>query len=418
MRTLSHGRPRLATLTLFAAVLLSGGFLASAPKTANATPAYARRYGVECTTCHSPFPPRLNNVGMVYRRAGFRLPDADDNGKLMLKTVAAHTIGEAAAVAGQIDWTMLQKQDAAAEGVSQSTAQLSEVEIIAGTAAGEHYSAQILYPIYDDEAGSHVENFEAQGNWGRPDNQVIVRAGLAQTMLWQKGGHGATTLSAPLVLDEAAPSAIGGFAGPGLGTMLPLVEVGWMGSKLNAGKLTSTMASVALTNGYMADGSGARTHSGDGTDVMAQATQLFGSRNTANVFYYKGHTRYDIGEETFHTDLFNRYGVTGNYQLIDPIDVTAGFVGGQDESSELGATIKTTGYYAELTGAVSPRWIATYRYDAVDPNTDVSEDTIKGNTLSTSFLLDEAVFLQAEYRELQAGGAKSHQIVGRIRFVY
>lgn len=407
-------------LTISAAALPMAALLALVPSRTHATPAYARRYDTECTTCHSPFPPRLNNVGMVFRRSGFRLPDSDESGNLSLKVAPAHTVGDAMAIAGQMDFNSLQSEDAAAQGVSKTSAELSEVELIAGTSAGDHYSTQMLFVPYNDAGESELENFEAQGNWGKPNNQLIARGGLAQPLIWQKAGHGSMTASLPLILDEASPSPIGHFAGPGLGTMLPMIEVGWMGTKLQKGKLMSTMASVALSNGFQMDGSSARTHWGDGTDVLVQATELIGSRNTANVYYYDGHTSMDTLTSSPGTmrDQFNRYGVTGSFAPIERVDLAAGFAGGQDKSDELATTVKTTGYYLEATGQLVPYWIATYRYDSYDPNTDLSDDTITGNTFSTSYLLEKTVFLSAEYHELEQGSVKSHSILGRIRFVY
>jgi prepilin-type processing-associated H-X9-DG protein len=237
------------------------------------------------------------------------------------------------------------------------------------------------------------------------------------------------TMSSPLILDETAAAPIGSFAGPGLGHMLPLVEVGYMATQLNKGKLTSTMISVAATNGYTVDGSSARTHQGDGVDLLAQATELFGSRNTANVFYYDGHTAYSttsvysdsLGADTTVTpqrDHFTRYGVTGNFAPIDQVDLTAGFAGGQDKSDELGLTVKQMGYYLEATAQVLPRWVATYRYDSLDPDTNIAKNTITANTIGTSYLLDSAVFLSAEWREQQVGSVKSHGVAARVRVVY
>ena len=412
---------RSMVTTAFVAAVAVAGALSLLPGQADATPAYARRFGVECATCHSPNPARLNNVGMVFRRSGFRLPDADENGKLMQKVIPAHTIGEALAIAGQMDYSMLQSADAAGQGVSKSSAQLSEVELIAGTSVGDRYSAQMLYIPYNDVGESELENMEVQMNYGKPESQFIVRAGQAQPLIWQKAGHGSMTMSSPLILDEASATPVGSFAGPGLGHMLPMFEVGYMATQLQKGKLSSTMVSLAATNGYAVDGSSARTHQGDGVDVLAQATQLWGSRNTANVFYYDGHTSYastDTLAPGMLRDRFTRYGVTGNFAAIDQLDLAAGFAGGKDESTELGSTVKQTGYYVEATGQVMPRWVATYRYDSLDPNTDVSDDTIKANTLGTTFLLDSAVFLSAEWREVQAGTAKSHGVSARIRVLY
>jgi hypothetical protein len=384
-------------------------------KNVEATPAYARRYDVECQTCHSPNPPRLNNVGMVFRRSGFRLPDADESGKLTLKVMPAHTIGEAMAIAGQIDGNIVQTPD---PGTSKSSFQLSEVELIAGTSIGDRYSAQMLFIPYNDAGESELENAEFQLNYGRPESQVIVRGGKMQPLVWQKAGHGSMTASSPLILDESSPAPVGDFAGPGLSHMLAGVEVGYMATRLQQGRLTSTMLSVAALNGFNPDGSDARTHPGDGVDILAQATELIGSRNTANVFYYDGHTVIaPLGPGPFRDD-YTRYGLTGNFAPVDRIDLSAGYSGGQNKSQQLARTVKMNGYYGEVTGEILPRWVATYRYDSVDPDTDTSDDTISDHVLGTTYLLDSTVFLSAEYQEIKIGTEKSHGYLGRIRLVY
>ena len=401
-----------------AVALLSVGFAWSAfqsPRSADATPAYARRFNVDCSECHSPNPPRLNNVGMVFRRSGFRLPDADENGKLTLKVLPAHTIGDAMAIAGQIDGTITQNPE---PGASKSAFELSEVELIAGSSIGDHYSAQMLFIPYNDAGQAELENAEFQANYGKPESQIILRAGKMQPLVWQKAGHGEMTQSLPLILDEVSPAPIGTFAGPGLSTMLAGAEVGYMATRLNQGHLTSGMVSVAAMNGYNWDGSDARQHPGNGVDVLAQATALIGSRNTANVYYYNGNTALDLTDPAPTRDDFTRYGLTGSYAPIERIDLTAGYGAGQDKSAELGATIKTTGYYGEVTGEVMPRWVATYRYDSVDPSTGNSGDTISDNVFGTTYLLHSAVFLSAEWQELDNASVKSHGFLGRIRMLY
>jgi hypothetical protein len=243
-----------------------------------------------------------------------------------------------------------------------------------------------------------------------------------QPLVWQKAGHGSMTASLPLILDESSPAPIGDFAGPGLGTMLAGMEAGYMATRLDKGHLMSTMVSVAAMNGFNDDGSAARTHVPDGVDVLAQATQLIGSRNTANVFYYDGHTLVDragllVPPGPFR-DKFNRFGVTGNFAPIDRIDLAAGYAGGQDKSDELGLTIKNSGYYGEITGEIVPRWIASYRYDSFDPDTDTNGDTISDNVLGTTYLLESAVFFSLEYRQLKVGPDKSWDVLGRIRLLY
>jgi len=114
----------LAGLAILAALL---------PGRADAIPAYARRYDTKCETCHYPMPPRLNNTGILFRRSGFRLPDADEKGNLTLNTVPAHSIGEAASVVANFDGRYDQVVN---PGESKSTMELGEIVLLTGTAVG------------------------------------------------------------------------------------------------------------------------------------------------------------------------------------------------------------------------------------------------------------------------------------------
>jgi hypothetical protein len=280
----------------------------------------------------------------------------------------------------------------------------------------------MLFIPYNDAGESELENAEVQANYGKPESQLILRGGKMQPLVWQKAGHGSMTASSPLILDESSPAPVGDFAGPGLSHMLAGMEVGYMATRLQQGHLMSTMLSVAAMNGFTPDGSDARTHPGDGVDLLGQATELIGSRNTANLFYYDGHTVVDPegvlpAPGPFRED-FTRYGVTGSFAPLDRIDLAAGYAGGQDKSQQLARTVKTNGYYGEVTGEILPRWVATYRYDSVDPDTDTGDDTISDHVLGTTYLLDSTLFLSAEYREIQFGSSKSHGVLGRIRLLY
>src|SRR5580765_7419455 len=50
--------------------------LAGAASTAHAIPAFARKYGTSCQTCHTVYP-RLNPFGEAFRRNGYRFPGID-----------------------------------------------------------------------------------------------------------------------------------------------------------------------------------------------------------------------------------------------------------------------------------------------------------------------------------------------------
>src|SRR6266567_1429070 len=50
----------------------------SAPPSAHAIPAFSRRYGTSCTTCHLDFP-KLNDFGKAFKGAGFKFPKDDES---------------------------------------------------------------------------------------------------------------------------------------------------------------------------------------------------------------------------------------------------------------------------------------------------------------------------------------------------
>jgi hypothetical protein len=406
---------------LGAAFVLEGiAFLGALPIRAEATPAYARRYDVQCSNCHSPLPPRLNNVGMVFRRAGLRLPDADESGKLQIKTVEAHGIGDAAAMSAAF---YLRRAAEAVPGENRTSLQMGEVAVIAGTAVGEHYSLQGIFIPRSDEGEVEFEMGEVQANFGKPEQQLYVRGGLTQTLMWQKANEGLVTLSAPLVFDESPYVAAGDFAGFAFGQKQTEVEAGFMQTKLNRGRLRSAMVSVAVLNGFNPDGSAASVDPADGADYLIQAAGLLGSSNTVTAFYYNGRTLVDPAAELDppgpFKSRFTRLGAAGSAAPIERLEVTAGVVSGDDQADQLdGNSIRSLGGYGEANFEVMPHWIVVYRFDQLDPNTDASGDLARAHTLSSTCQLQDFLFLTAEYREVDFAGAKSHDIIGRVRWVY
>lgn len=380
-----------ALATLVALLLVSAS--------ADATPAYGRRYGVACTTCHAPLPPRLNNFGIVFRKAGFRLPDSDDDGKLLFKTVPAHGIGDAAALAANV----AARRDEETDEGNRTTLELGEVEAMAGTAIGNHVSVQAMFVPWD-EGMSELENAEVQYNAGSARHQLVARGGLMQTYVWQKANHGSLTLSTPLIFAERSPVEAEGRIPFGLGANQIGAEVGYLFTSLKDGKLSSTMLTAAVLNGVDAEGERALRNTTSGADVYLQAMQLFGSRNTVSAFYYRGRSALEAeegleGEEPADTkQRFERYGLRGNYLLFDRLDLVAGAGLGKDRFEPSNAETKNRGLYGEAVVTLTKRWIGAYRFDVFDPDKDADDDAVRAHTVSTTFQADDHLYLTAEYQ--------------------
>ena len=425
LKTISGPREPAAGRLLWLGLSLAtlAGLLA--PPAAEALPAYGRRYNVMCSTCHAPLPPRLNNLGILFRKSGFRMPDADDDGRLIFNTVAAKGIGDAASLMANVD---ARHDDEAEGGANRTTFELGEVEAAAGTAIGKHVSAQAMFVAWD-EGASELENAEVQFNGGSARHQFVARAGLLQTYLWHKANHGALTLSMPLVFDEMAVAGSEGFAGFGLGANQIGLDVGYIFSSLKEGKLSSTMLTAAVLNGVNAEGERALRNTTGGVDVYLQAQQLFGSRNTVGAFYYHGRSAPGAeapgnmdGEapapEGGVKQTFSRYGLRANYVLFKRLDLVAGGALGTDRREPDGMETKFRGLFAEADLELTKRWVAVYRYDMVDPDKDLAGDKVDAHVVSTTWQAEDHVYLTAEYRRLVQAGEGNNAFVINARLIY
>ena len=113
---------RLAVLFILAAIL---------PPEASAVPVFARKYGFNCTMCHSAIP-RLNDFGTRYRTNGYRLPGREDIEKTVMESpppVAFRT---------SVAYTYDEYQHVSEEGAAkQSTLELAGLDILSAGLLGD-----------------------------------------------------------------------------------------------------------------------------------------------------------------------------------------------------------------------------------------------------------------------------------------
>ena len=80
MPTMNH--QHMTWLCLLIATLLFGQlYFAISPEPAHAVPAFARKYNVNCSVCHTR-PPRLNTFGERFLENGYQMPGTEDGGIL------------------------------------------------------------------------------------------------------------------------------------------------------------------------------------------------------------------------------------------------------------------------------------------------------------------------------------------------
>lgn len=68
----------IARIAIAILALITGANAVSVP-TADAIPAFARKYTLNCTACHTA-PPQLNTFGERFLENGYQLPGMEDGG--------------------------------------------------------------------------------------------------------------------------------------------------------------------------------------------------------------------------------------------------------------------------------------------------------------------------------------------------
>jgi len=84
---------------VLAGLVLSGAAGLLLPEQAAGVPVFARKYGFECTMCHSSMP-RLNDFGQRYRMNGYQLPDLEHLEKTVLESPAPVALRTSAGFTG------------------------------------------------------------------------------------------------------------------------------------------------------------------------------------------------------------------------------------------------------------------------------------------------------------------------------
>ena len=117
------------------------------PRAAGAVPVFARKYGTNCTMCHSTMP-RLNDFGQRYRANGYRMPDREDEEKTVLESPPPFAMRTGAGFVLED----LNRRAMAIEGRSSvSTFQLTGLDVFSAGLLGRHvgYLAVYVPPIPD-----------------------------------------------------------------------------------------------------------------------------------------------------------------------------------------------------------------------------------------------------------------------------
>jgi hypothetical protein len=154
---------RRSGLVIFAVLSLTGLLVLWSAAPAPAVPAFARRYGVSCSTCHSAWP-ALNATGLAFKLSGYRRLNGFDmkpttpDIELAMGALTIPSIPPVALISSAgLDWQNISRRAADTSRASQtgSSIDLDSATLFIATPLGEHLSAFFEFPMFETHAPQH-----------------------------------------------------------------------------------------------------------------------------------------------------------------------------------------------------------------------------------------------------------------------
>src|ERR1017187_6971021 len=331
MQTKPLGRavtPLLLTLALFV----------MCPRSADAIPAFARKFNVKCYTCHT-IPPALNRSGYMFKRLGYRMPPDEMDGTKPAPKISEldqnikFNLMNSLAVLTQGSFTA--EKTAGDSPASNSSFNLDEAALfVAGALPQSNFSYFVHYELYQG-GQSFLEQAVASYTGGRANSSYFGKAG---EMHMQEGEGTRGAMFYNLFPD---PSLVLTFVNP-LNFSLDQHPVG-----VNAGYTWASPyfkqvvgVSAKVTNGLNADGSEILFSSTKNSkDAWFDADYWFGPDGGVTFMPYC--RRKDQVQNQGPPDEFTyrptipRSGVFGSSLFFDKLDVIGGYLRGQDDWKDM-----------------------------------------------------------------------------------
>ncbi|MGA3082265.1 MAG: hypothetical protein ABSD44_12985 [Terracidiphilus sp.] len=338
------------------AILLTFGLILLMPQPGNAIPAFARKYGVKCYTCHT-VPPALNKNGYMFKRLGYRMPPDEMDGTKPAPKITAldkdikFSLTNSLALIVQASAT--NDKTVADKGNTVSASPVSACNT--GSAANQQSSSCFSFNL--DEAAlfvagavpesgfsyfGHYELYQGGENdleqgfgvWtgGRANSSYFIKAG---EMHMQEGEGTRAAMFYNLFSDPAYTLINVDPLGFALDQHPVGIDVGYTHASNYFQRVFAVSAKV--TNGVNADGSEILDSSTkNGKDVWADADYWFGPDGGVTVMFYRGSKDQvqtpDNGNAPFtYRAGIDRVGAFGNYLFFDKLDVLGGYIRSQDD---------------------------------------------------------------------------------------
>jgi len=344
------------------AILVVLGLIILMPQPGNALPAFARKYGVKCYTCHT-IPPALNKNGYMFKRLGYRMPPDEMDGTKPAPKITEldknikFSLTNSFAVLFQVSGT--EDKTITETGATPPTATTTDSSFnldeaaffVAGAVPETGFSYFGHYEMYQDGSNGLEQGF-GQWNGGKANSSYFVKGGKIHM---QEGEGTRAAMFYNLFPDPAYTLT----AADPIGFTLDQAPVGLdVGYTWASNYFKNVFAvSAKVTNGLDANGDPIQNASTKNSkDVWADADYWFGPDGGVTVMMYRGskdQNQNDADGNPFtYRPTFYRVGAFGNYLFFDKLDLLGGYIRSHDD------------YRFDLTSPMTNYQADTYRAEA------------------------------------------------------
>jgi hypothetical protein len=353
-------------------VLAALGCAVLAPQPAQAIPAFARKFGVKCYTCHM-IPPVLNKTGYMFKRLGYRMPpDEMDGSKLAPKIIdldkkIPFSMTNSLALITQGSFNV-EKTNDGINPTSTSSFNLDEVAFFAaGTVPDSGFSYFTHFELSQGGGSPFLEQAVMGYTAGRANSSFFVKAG----QMHMQEGEGTRATMFYSLFPEPAPLLTNSSPINFSLDQHPVgVNVGYTWASNYFKQVFAVSAKV--TNGLNPDGSEILFNSTKNSkDYWFDADYWFGPDGGISFMTYQG-TKDQVqnpgadNEFTFRPRI-RRYGVGGNYLFFDKLDVLGGYLRSNDDWQDAAGAKLTNytsnGYRGEVDYYIQRGFAVMARYD-------------------------------------------------------
>lgn len=398
------------------------------PIDSHALPNFARKYGADCSMCHTAVP-KLNRIGYEFRLAGYRLPSE------IGKDEKPFNLGEFFAARIQTQYVNKRHSDVT-PGNDSTTDSLEFKEFsmypLSGS-WGKYFASLTEFSMAPGEV-FEVENAFVRAVAGNDNGWFQARVGIMHP--WEGFGASDRPIGSTRPLFQKTAAVGSPFYLWNLDESA--LELGYHYAK------SGTTVAARISNGILWNNGSAEPAQGgemassnkigykNKKNYQLFLNQFITDNSSVSLYYYMGAISFpdpDTTPANSTIDNFTRLAVYANFFVVpDKINLLAGYAYGDDKLDDetvAGASNvgKSKGYFGEIDFHASSKLALALRYDSFDPSDKVDGNMITAYTLSANYLIVNGLQLVADYqaKETEKGSSgknKDNELTVRLIFTW